>query len=172
MREHTAAQADDLYELISERAVNHRPLILTSNRPPIDWYPLFPNPVVAESLLDRLINTSHQVLMDGPVLPAPQTTRAEPRRRSSGNRRGTRAAGNPATPFAGGPRSMMLQRFPATSTVCAGRSTSARRVVLDHPRRAAPAGRPGGFGGVEHAGRTDTPGPHHPEPRTHSDQRA
>jgi len=61
-----AAQADDLYELISDRAVNHRPLILTSNRQPIDWYPLFPNPVVAESLLDRLINTSHQVLMDGP----------------------------------------------------------------------------------------------------------
>src|SRR5262249_43612810 len=29
-------------------------------------YPLFPNPVVAESLLDRLINTSHQVFMNGP----------------------------------------------------------------------------------------------------------
>ena len=29
LREHTAAQADDLYELISDRAVNHRPLILT-----------------------------------------------------------------------------------------------------------------------------------------------
>jgi len=28
--------------------------------------PLFPNPVVAESLLDRLINTSHQIFMDGP----------------------------------------------------------------------------------------------------------
>ncbi|MET9520524.1 hypothetical protein [Streptomyces sp. NPDC002994] len=28
--------------------------------------PLFPNPVVAESLLDRLINTSHQVIMNGP----------------------------------------------------------------------------------------------------------
>ena len=66
LREHTAAQADDLYELISDRAVSHRPLILTSNRQPLDWYPLFPNPVVAESLLDRLINTSHQVLMDGP----------------------------------------------------------------------------------------------------------
>ncbi|MFC9768672.1 ATP-binding protein, partial [Rhodococcus jostii] len=33
---------------------------------PKDWYPLFPNPVVAESLLDRLINTSHQTLTDGP----------------------------------------------------------------------------------------------------------
>jgi DNA replication protein DnaC len=64
MRELTATQADDLYELITERA--GRSLILTSNRAPQDWYPLFPNPVVAESLLDRLINTSHQVFMNGP----------------------------------------------------------------------------------------------------------
>src|ERR1700722_179098 len=66
MRELTTAQADDLYELISERAAASRSMILTSNRSPVDWYPLFPNPVVAESLLDRLINTSHQVFMNGP----------------------------------------------------------------------------------------------------------
>jgi hypothetical protein len=36
------------------------------HRSAVDWYPLFPNPVVAESLLDRLINTSHQVFMNGP----------------------------------------------------------------------------------------------------------
>jgi len=66
MREFTTAQADDLYELISERAATGRSMILTSNRSPVDWYPLFPNPVVAESLLDRLINTSHQVFMNGP----------------------------------------------------------------------------------------------------------
>lgn len=64
LRELTATQADDLYELVTERA--DRSLILTSNRSPADWYPLFPNPVVAESLLDRLINTSHQVFMNGP----------------------------------------------------------------------------------------------------------
>jgi DNA replication protein DnaC len=64
MRELTAAQADDLYELITERAGGS--LILTSNRAPQDWYPLFPNPVVAESLLDRVINNSHQVFMNGP----------------------------------------------------------------------------------------------------------
>lgn len=44
MRELTPAQADDLYEPINERA--NRSLILTSNRSPVDWYPLFPNPVV------------------------------------------------------------------------------------------------------------------------------
>ncbi|MET7737719.1 ATP-binding protein [Streptomyces sp. NPDC005402] len=63
----TAATTDgmaDLYELVSER--QGRPLIITSNRTPSDRYPLFPNPVVAESLLDRLINASHQVIMNGP----------------------------------------------------------------------------------------------------------
>ncbi|WP_231984503.1 ATP-binding protein, partial [Mycobacterium sp. 852014-52144_SCH5372336] len=65
--------------LVSDRAIAGKPLILTSNRAPKDWYPLFPNPVVAESLLDRLINTSHQVLMDGPSYrprkrPGPATT--------------------------------------------------------------------------------------------------
>nr|WP_312866548.1 ATP-binding protein [Streptomyces boluensis] len=64
MRQLNATQADDLYELVSER--QGRSLIITSNRAPNDWYPLFPNPVVAESLLDRLINTSHQVIMNGP----------------------------------------------------------------------------------------------------------
>jgi DNA replication protein DnaC len=63
MRDYTPAQADDLYELLTERA--GRPLVLTANRRPEDWYPLFPNPVVAESILDRLINTAHHVHMDG-----------------------------------------------------------------------------------------------------------
>ena len=63
MRELTPAQADDLYELINERS---RPFADPDlNRSPVDWYPLFPNPVVAESLLDRLINNSHQLLMNG-----------------------------------------------------------------------------------------------------------
>ncbi|MEU8252190.1 IS21-like element helper ATPase IstB [Nonomuraea sp. NPDC048916] len=64
MRELIPAQADDLYELIGERT--GASMVLTSNRAPVDWYPLFPNPVVAESLLDRLINASHQVFMNGP----------------------------------------------------------------------------------------------------------
>ena len=39
--------------------------MITSNRRPEDWYPLFPNPVVAESVLDRLINTAHHIHMNG-----------------------------------------------------------------------------------------------------------
>jgi DNA replication protein DnaC len=63
IRDFTTAQADDLYELITERA--GRSLILTANRAAVDWYPLFPNPVVAESILDRIINSAHHVHMDG-----------------------------------------------------------------------------------------------------------
>ncbi|MFD6568119.1 ATP-binding protein [Micromonospora profundi] len=84
MRELTAQQADDLYELISERAQTGRSLITTSNRNPPDWYPLFPNPVVAESLLDRLINNSHQVFMNGPSCrPNKRPGRAAPQSKTS-----------------------------------------------------------------------------------------
>jgi predicted nucleotidyltransferase component of viral defense system len=51
-KSHIAAQADDLYELVAERTRAHRSLLLASNRAPVDWYGLFPNPVIAESLLD------------------------------------------------------------------------------------------------------------------------
>jgi DNA replication protein DnaC len=81
MRELTVQQADDLYELVSERARHGRSMVITSNRSPVDWYPLFPNPVVAESLLDRLINTSHQIFMNGPSYrprKSPASTKSNP----------------------------------------------------------------------------------------------
>jgi hypothetical protein len=40
-------------------------MILTSNRAPTDRYGLFPNPVVAEGVLDRLVNCAHHMLIDG-----------------------------------------------------------------------------------------------------------
>lgn len=66
MRDLTAAQSDDFYELVSERIGRPgRSLVLTSNRAPSDWYQLFPNAVVGESTLDRLLNSSHHLLMEG-----------------------------------------------------------------------------------------------------------
>ena len=64
LRAFTAPQGDDFYELLSERS-GKGSFILTSNRSPKDWYELFPNPVVAESVLDRLINSSFHVHMEG-----------------------------------------------------------------------------------------------------------
>jgi len=64
MREYTGPQTDDLYELVGRR-YRRGALILTTNREPKDLYPLFPNPVLAEGLLDRLLNSAYIVTMLG-----------------------------------------------------------------------------------------------------------
>ena len=63
MRDFSVSQADDLYELVSERV--GKSTIFTANRQASDWYGLFPNPVVSESILDRIVNSAHHLLMDG-----------------------------------------------------------------------------------------------------------
>jgi DNA replication protein DnaC len=63
IRAFTTAQADDLCKPITQRAT--RSTIITANRHASDWYALFPNPAVAESILDRLVNSAHHVRMDG-----------------------------------------------------------------------------------------------------------
>ena len=64
LREYTAPQAEDLYELVSRR-YRRGSLVLTTNREPKDLYPLFPNPVLAEGLLDRLLNSAYVITMLG-----------------------------------------------------------------------------------------------------------
>lgn len=64
MKEFTVAQAEDLYELIDGR-VGRNSIVVTSNRGPEDWYPLFPNPVLAESAMDRLVNGAHHLTLKG-----------------------------------------------------------------------------------------------------------
>ena len=64
LREFTPQAGDDFFELVSERHKTGS-MILTSNRAPTDWYGLFPNPVVAEGVLDRLVNCAHHLLMQG-----------------------------------------------------------------------------------------------------------
>ena len=65
MREFTPAQAWLTSTSCCPSGLACKSLILTSNRSPSDWYPLFPNPVVGESILDRVINTSHHLLLEG-----------------------------------------------------------------------------------------------------------
>lgn len=64
LREFSLQQSEDLYELICER-YRSGSMIVASNRDPRDWYKLFPNPVLAEGALDRLINSSHYLLLTG-----------------------------------------------------------------------------------------------------------
>lgn len=64
LRAYSEVQAEDLYEVVSRR---HRrsALVVTMNRAPADLYPLFPNAVVAEGLLDRLLTSAYTVTMTG-----------------------------------------------------------------------------------------------------------
>ncbi len=62
MREDTGPQTDDRYELVGRR-YRRGALILTTNREPKDRYPLFPHPVLAEGLLDRLLNSAYIVAL-------------------------------------------------------------------------------------------------------------
>ena len=60
----TPIQAEDFYEIIAERHLKSS-IIITSNRPPQDWIPLFPDPVMANSALDRLVHHAHHLIMEG-----------------------------------------------------------------------------------------------------------
>ena len=60
----TAEQSSNLYEVILER---HRrsSTILTSNRTTDEWIPLFDDPILAQSALDRLAHNAYQIVMEG-----------------------------------------------------------------------------------------------------------
>jgi DNA replication protein DnaC len=60
----TLTQAEDFYEIVSERHLKSS-MIITSNRPPQDWVPLFPDPVMANSALDRLAHHAHHIIIEG-----------------------------------------------------------------------------------------------------------
>jgi DNA replication protein DnaC len=57
-------QSSDFYEVIIER---HRraSTVLTSNRTIEEWIPLFDDPILAQSALDRLAHNAHQIVIEG-----------------------------------------------------------------------------------------------------------
>jgi DNA replication protein DnaC len=57
-------QAEDFYEIVTERYLKAS-AIITSNRPPQDWVPLFPDLVMANSALDRLAHHAHHIMIEG-----------------------------------------------------------------------------------------------------------
>lgn len=64
LKEFTKLQAEDLHEPIDQRYRSSM-MIVTANRSPKDWYPLFPNPLIAESALDSPISYSHVITLMG-----------------------------------------------------------------------------------------------------------
>jgi DNA replication protein DnaC len=60
----TAQQSSDLYEIIIERH-KRSSTIITSNRAIDEWIPLFDDPLLAQSALDRLAHNAHQITIEG-----------------------------------------------------------------------------------------------------------
>ena len=64
LRRLDSQQSSDFYEVILER---HRrgSTVLTSNRAIEEWIPLFDDPILAQSALDRLAHNAYQVVIEG-----------------------------------------------------------------------------------------------------------
>ena len=91
LRRLDAEQSSDFYQLVLER---HRraSTILTSNRTIDEWIPLFDDPILAQSAIDRLAHNAYQVVMEGDSLRKRQRPGSEdPPRLPSPQRRRRRA---------------------------------------------------------------------------------
>ncbi|MGQ0671157.1 MAG: ATP-binding protein [Actinomycetota bacterium] len=64
LRRLDARQSSDFYEVVLER---HRraSTLLTSNRTIDEWIPLFDDPILAQSAIDRLAHNAYQVVVEG-----------------------------------------------------------------------------------------------------------
>jgi DNA replication protein DnaC len=64
LRRLDARQSSDFYEVVLER---HRraSTIVTSNRAIDEWVPLFDDPILAQSAIDRLAHNAYQVVIEG-----------------------------------------------------------------------------------------------------------
>lgn len=57
-------QSEYLYAIVDARYGNGS-IILTSNRSISDWVGIFPKPIMANALLDRLCHNAHQIIIKG-----------------------------------------------------------------------------------------------------------
>jgi DNA replication protein DnaC len=64
LRRMTAMASSDFYELIIERHMRST-TIMTSNRAVEEWGPLFEEPMLAQSALDRFCHRAHQLVLEG-----------------------------------------------------------------------------------------------------------
>ena len=56
--------AERFYSIVDGR-FGQKSIILTSNRAMTDWPKLFPDPIIANAIMDRLAHTSHQIVIKG-----------------------------------------------------------------------------------------------------------
>jgi len=60
----TDRQSEYFYALVNERYAV-KSMILTSNRALVDWNGIFPDPLIANTILDRLAHNAYQITMKG-----------------------------------------------------------------------------------------------------------
>lgn len=87
-------QSSDIYELIIER---HRKssTIVTSNRTVEEWIPLFDDPLLAQSALDRFGHNAYQLVMEGPSYRGRQRPDRQPQDEDSVKPRSRRSTRKP-----------------------------------------------------------------------------
>lgn len=85
LRKLTHEQSSDVYELIVER---HRKAstIVTSNRDIDEWTPLFDDPLLAQSAIDRFANNAHQISMEGESYREKQGPGAQRKQKKNGRK--------------------------------------------------------------------------------------
>jgi DNA replication protein DnaC len=57
-------QSRDLLEVVDDR-IGVRPFIIASQIPSSDWYPIFTNATIADAVLDRVVNGSYKIALEG-----------------------------------------------------------------------------------------------------------
>jgi DNA replication protein DnaC len=62
-RRYDTREAELFYELADER-LGKSSTVITSNRPPQDWYGVFPDPVIGGAILDRLVSGAVKIIVD------------------------------------------------------------------------------------------------------------
>jgi DNA replication protein DnaC len=62
LRKYDQKESELLYALVDER-LGRTSTVLTSNRPPDDWFGAFPDPVIGGAILDRLVSGAVQVIV-------------------------------------------------------------------------------------------------------------
>ncbi len=62
-RRYESREAEILYTLADVR-MSTSSTVITSNRPPQDWYGVFPDPVIGGAILDRLVSGAIKIIVE------------------------------------------------------------------------------------------------------------
>ena len=63
LRKYSLEESYDIYELVQARYDNGS-MIIDSQLPTECWYELFPNPTVADGIMDRVMNSSYKLELE------------------------------------------------------------------------------------------------------------